>query len=39
MGIKTKVFVLIPLIAFGIIIFGMLGYIGICKNSIIPLNC
>jgi hypothetical protein len=39
MGLKTKLFLLIPLSAFGVIVFGVMLYIGLCKNSIIPLNC
>jgi len=39
MGLKTKVFLLIPLSAFGVIIFGVMLYVGLCKNSMIPLNC
>lgn len=33
MGILTKVFVLIPLIIFAVVIFGFGMYNTICKNS------
>ena len=39
MGLKTKVFILVPLIIFAAIIFGFGTYNTLCKNSNIPLNC
>ena len=39
MGLKTKVFLLIPLSAFAAIVFGVALYVGLCKSSAIPLNC
>ena len=39
MGLKTKVFILIPLIIFSGIILGFGMYNTICKNSVIGLNC
>jgi len=33
MGLKTRIFILIPLIAFAAIIFGTAMYMEICKNS------
>jgi hypothetical protein len=33
MGLKTKIFILIPLIVFGALIFGFAMYMEICKNS------
>jgi hypothetical protein len=33
MGLKTKIFILIPLIIFGALIFGTALYMEICKNS------
>ena len=39
MGLKTKVFILIPLIAVAALIFGFGMYNTLCKNSNIPLNC
>jgi len=37
MGLKTKIFILIPLIVFGVIIFGTALYMEICKNSSLSL--
>jgi hypothetical protein len=39
MGLKTKVFLLIPLTVFATIIFGLGMYMTLCKNSNIPLLC
>jgi len=39
MGLKTKIFILIPLATFATIIFGLGMYMTLCKNSLIGLNC
>jgi hypothetical protein len=39
MGIKTKVFVLVPLAVFAAIILGFGMYNTLCKNSVLGLNC
>jgi hypothetical protein len=39
MGLKTKIFVLIPLALFGAIILGFGMYDTLCKNSVVGLNC
>jgi hypothetical protein len=33
MGLKTKIFIITPLIIFGVIVFGTALYMEICKNS------
>jgi len=33
MGLKTKIFIIIPLAVFGALIFGFAIYMEICKNS------
>jgi hypothetical protein len=33
MGLKTKIFIIIPLAVFGALIFGVAIYMEICKNS------
>ncbi|MCA9811469.1 MAG: hypothetical protein KC483_01225 [Nitrosarchaeum sp.] len=38
-GIKTKIFVLVPLAVFAAIILGAGMYMTICKNSLVGLNC
>lgn len=37
MGLKTKLFVVLPLIVFGCIVFGFAVYNTICKNSSVAL--
>ena len=39
MGLKTKIFLLIPLAAFACVVLGLGMYLTLCKNSNIPLNC
>jgi len=39
MGRKANIFILIPLVAFGTIIFGFGMYNTLCKNVNIPLPC
>jgi len=39
MGLKTKIFILIPLAAFATIILGFGMYNTLCKNVNIPLPC
>lgn len=39
MGLKTNLFVLVPLAAFAAVILGFGVYNTVCKNSHIPLNC
>jgi hypothetical protein len=37
MGLKTKIFIIIPLAIFGALIFGFGIYNTICKNAILAL--
>ncbi len=39
MGLKTKIFLLIPLGVFASVILGFGMYMTLCKNSNIPLSC
>jgi hypothetical protein len=39
MGLKVKIFVLVPLIIFAAIILGFGMYNTICKNSVVGINC
>jgi len=39
MGLKTKIFILIPLALFAAIILGFGMYNTICKNTVVGINC
>ena len=39
MGLKTKIFILVPLAIFGAIILGFGMYNTLCKDSLVGLNC
>ncbi len=39
MGLKTKIFVVIPLAVFAAVIFGFGLYNTLCKNSNVQLGC
>ncbi len=39
MGRITKLLVLVPLTAFGVVVLGFGMYLTLCKNSNIPLDC
>ena len=39
MGLKTNIFILIPLGAFAALILGLGMYMTICKNSIVGFDC
>jgi len=39
MGLKTNLFILVPLAAFAAIILGAGMYLTLCKNALVPLPC
>jgi len=39
MGLKTKIFILVPLAVFAAIILGFGMYNTICKNAVVGINC
>lgn len=39
MGLKTKIFILVPLALFAATILGFGMYNTICKNTVVGINC